>query len=479
MSAPPRTAALPAARRTVPAPLPVPAAADRGRPRRSRLLLAAPLLLLAWGVPRLAQAVTPVPAPAAAYGLLAIGLSAAMMVLAYRRYDDPAETVMRRRTADAAAFPALPERPSVSFLLAVKDERDRVEACVRSMAASTWPDLEIVVVDDGSTDGTGDILRRLARELPVRLVTLERNMGKKHALVRGVAHAGGQVIAFTDSDCVLAPDALARCVAALRRHPELGAVSGHARALNVGRSRLARLQDVWYEGQFRIAKAAESAFGAVTCVSGPLAVFRREAIEDHLPAWAGDRFLGAEFRFATDRQLTGWVIGQRWRRTAARPRPAAAAHAARPWRTAYCRSAWVWTAVPETPRAFLRQQVRWKKSFLRNLVFTGGFMWRLGAVPALLYYGHAVLVLASPFMVAAHLLWWPVQGLWVLTALYLAGVLVKGLAWGLAYRLDHPGCPHWRLRPLMSLLSATALAWLLPYALLTIRRGVWTRGVAR
>ncbi len=46
------------------------------------------------------------------------------------------------------------------------------------------------------------------------------------------------------------------------------------------------------------------------CVSGPLAVFRRDAIYNYLPAWAKDRFAGAEFRFATDRQLTGYVLGQ-------------------------------------------------------------------------------------------------------------------------------------------------------------------------
>jgi len=51
-------------------------------------------------------------------------------------------------------------------------------------------------------------------------------------------------------------------------------------------------------------------FGSVSCVSGPLAGFRREAIWNYFPAWAADSFLGREFRFATDRQLTGYVLGQ-------------------------------------------------------------------------------------------------------------------------------------------------------------------------
>ncbi|CAM5390529.1 UDP-N-acetyl-D-mannosamine dehydrogenase [Streptomyces tendae] len=66
----------------------------------------------------------------------------------------------------------------------------------------------------------------------------------------------------------------------------------------------------------------------------------------------------------------------------------------------------------------------------------------------------------------------------LLTLLYLGGVVLKGCVWGLAYRIDHPGDRAWRCRPLISLLSCCVLAWLLPYALLTLRRGVWSRSAA-
>ncbi len=410
-----------------------------------------------------------------------LATTVAVLHLAYGRYRDPATGTLPRRPRRLDRFPPLPERPRVSFLLAVKDERDGIEDCVRSMAASDYPALQIVVVDDASTDGTDEVLRRLAGELPIRVLHLERNVGKKRALVRAAEHADGAVFAFTDSDCVLAPDALRRCVAALVRHPELGAVSGHARVRNADAGLLTRMQDVWYEGQFRIAKAAESAVGSVTCVSGPLAVFRRDAVYNYLPAWADDRFLGGEFRFATDRQLTGYVLGQfrHGARLKRRHRDTrfvrATPYPELPWRVGYVESARVLTTAPARLRPFLRQQVRWKKSFLRNLCFTGGFMWRRGPGAAALFYGHALLVLAAPAMVVRHLLWAPLAGLWLLTALYLSGIVAKGLLWGLAYRLDHPGCPGWRYRPLMSLLSATLLSWLLPYALVTIRRGVWSR----
>ncbi|WP_407927424.1 glycosyltransferase family 2 protein [Kitasatospora setae] len=434
------------------------------------------LLILAREAPRLPQSPLIL-----GYGFVVLAGTIAMLYISYSKYDDPAVRELRRRPRRLGDFPPLPAVPRVSFLLAVKDEEECIEDCVRSMAASAYPDLQIVVVDDLSEDGTRAVLRRLEAELGITVLYLEKNLGKKHALVRACEIADGDVIAFTDSDCILAPDALRRCVDALVRHPELGAVSGHCRALNAPVSVFTRAQDVWYEGQFRVAKAAEAVFGSVACVSGPLAVFRRDAIYNYLPAWAGDRFMGAPFRFATDRQLTGYVLGQKWkgralkRQYADSPFVTAANYPERKWRIGYVQSARVWTNVPARFRPFMKQQIRWKKSFIRNMCFTGTFMWRRGLGPAALYYGHALWVVAAPVMAFRHLLWAPLHGAGFLTLLYLGGVVLKGLVWGLAFKIDNPGDTRWRYRPVMSLLSSVLLAWLLPYSIATIRRGVWSR----
>ncbi|OZG29145.1 glycosyl transferase [Williamsia sp. 1138] len=416
------------------------------------------------------------------YGFAVLSSTIYAFVLAYARYEDPAESRHSNHVAPLS-FPPLPAVPTVSFLVAIKDERDVIERCVRSMVESDYPGLEVIVVDDASTDGTTEILRHLTTELNFTLIELERNVGKKNALVRGAEVATGEVIAFTDSDCVLAPDALRRCVAALVSEADLGAVSGHARALNADSTLLTKIQDTWYEGSFRVVKAAEASLGSVTCVSGPLAVFRRDAIWNYLPAWANDRFLGGEFKFATDRQLTGYVLGQKWRGRALKEQypeshfVAAIDYPERKWRVGYVRSAKVWTVVPESPRAFFKQQVRWKKSFIRNLCFSGTFMWRRGLQPSVLYYGHAVWVAAAPLMAIRHMIWAPVNGLWLLTALYLGGIFIKGCAWAVAFAVDNPNSTRWRYRPLMGLISTLCLSWLLPYSLLTIRRNIWSRSL--
>ena len=450
----------------------------RGVRRSLTLLCLLPLIIiLALQAPKLVR--SPL---IAGYGFLVLFVTILLLYVAYMHYEDPSAGVLSRRPRNLADFPALPPEPLVSFLVAVKDEVDEIEMCVRSIVDSDYSNLEVIVVDDGSTDGTAELLAELAHELGITVLACERNVGKKNALVLAAEYAAGEVIAFSDSDCHLASDALRRCVAALVRHPELGAVSGHARASNADESIFTRTQDVWYEGQFRVAKAAEAVFGTVTCVSGPLAVFRRDAIYNYLPAWAGDRFLGGEFRFATDRQLTGYVLCQPWvgrklkRQHADSPFVTDEDFPERAWRVGYVESAKVWTTVPAAIGPFFKQQIRWKKSFIRNLFFTGKYMWRRGLGPSLLYYGHALWVVLAPIMAVRHLVWAPLHGLWFLTMLYLCGVLMKGTAWGIAFKIDNRSSVRWRYRPLMSLVSSLFLAWLLPYSLLTIRRGVWARG---
>ena len=164
-------------------------------------------------------------------------------------------------------------------------------------------------MDDASTDNTVRVLRELSERYPIRLIELPVNQGKKGALAAGLLESRGSVIAFADSDTVWERAALQVAVPIFEADPEVGAVSGHCRALNRAASFLTKVQDTWYEGQFSVRKAFESVFGAVTCVSGPLAFFRRDAIYNFMPAWQADKFLGQEFRFATDRTLTAYVLG--------------------------------------------------------------------------------------------------------------------------------------------------------------------------
>jgi hypothetical protein len=114
-------------------------------------------------------------------------------------------------------------RPSVTAVVPCRNEARSVEAAMRSLLAQDHPDLEVLAVDDRSTDGTGVLLDRLASADP-RLTVLHVEhlpagwLGKNHACHLGAARSRGEWLLFTDGDVLFAPDALSRALAAAGRH---------------------------------------------------------------------------------------------------------------------------------------------------------------------------------------------------------------------------------------------------------------------
>jgi hypothetical protein len=129
-----------------------------------------------------------------------------------------------------AKLPALPARrpaaprADVTVVMAVRDDVAHVEAAVRHLLAQQHVDLRLVVVDDRSSDGTGDVLARLAAAEPrLRVVTVHELppgwLGKSHALHVGTADVASRWLLFTDGDAHLAADTLARAIDAAEQAP--------------------------------------------------------------------------------------------------------------------------------------------------------------------------------------------------------------------------------------------------------------------
>jgi cellulose synthase/poly-beta-1,6-N-acetylglucosamine synthase-like glycosyltransferase len=416
-----------------------------------------------------------------AYGIAVTTVILLTMTVSFAWYRDPALVARIEHPELDPDTELSSDWPLVSCVVAVHNEEELVRHCIASMAAQTYPHAEIIVVDDASTDNTPTVLRQLAQEYPVTLIELPGNMGKKRALSVGLLQAHGSIVAFADSDSVWAPNAVELAVPIFLADEDVGAVSGHCRALNGDANLLTKIQDSWYEGQFSVRKAFESVFGAVTCVSGPLAIFRLSAIYNYMPAWGADSFLGQEFRFATDRTLTAYVLGGSYLGPRVLPRHSTSPFAQpefpiRDWKVLYSKSTRAWTNVPSTFRGMVRQQIRWKKSFIRNAFVTGRFYWRRPLLPALFYYVHVAFVVAGPFVAARHLIYMPLRGDPMSMILYLAGITLIGLSFGLAFRYENPGSRRWLYRPGMSLLSTIVFSWLIFYSAATIKRMTWFRG---
>jgi cellulose synthase/poly-beta-1,6-N-acetylglucosamine synthase-like glycosyltransferase len=115
--------------------------------------------------------------------------------------------------------PVLPSPPPrVSIIVAARNEELNLEAALASLLAQDYPDVELTVVDDRSSDATPEILMRMqARDARLRVVRIDHLpggwLGKNHALDRGAAAASGDILIFADADIVMRPDSVRRAVA--------------------------------------------------------------------------------------------------------------------------------------------------------------------------------------------------------------------------------------------------------------------------
>ena len=118
------------------------------------------------------------------------------------------EVRKRRRLRRLAASPF---QGGVSVIVPAYNEERTLRACVESILASTYPDLEVIVVNDGSTDGTDRCIEDLIAGARIRYIRQE-NGGKARALNTGIAASRGEVIVFTDADCVFYPETVGQMV---------------------------------------------------------------------------------------------------------------------------------------------------------------------------------------------------------------------------------------------------------------------------
>jgi hyaluronan synthase len=348
-------------------------------------------------------------------------------------------------------------RPRVAIVMPAFNEEEAVAQSLRSLLRLRYPaeHLEIVAVNDGSTDGTIDELRTVEQEAAgrVRVIDFDSNRGKRAAMAAGIRATDAEIIAFVDSDSVVEPDALTEIVQPFG-DAKVGAVCGHARVLNARDGWITKMQAVRYFVAFRVIKAAESIFGAVTCCSGCFSAYRRAAVAPRLDHWEHQRFLGNQTTFGDDRSLTNCVL--------------------RNWKVRYQSTAVSHTIVPDNYRKFMRQQLRWKRSWTRESLIVGSFIWRKNPLAALATYVGTLLPLIAPLVAVRSLVWHPVIAGAGAPLVYLAGLYAMALVYGLYYALSHPrydGLWFWGVA--FSFFYIAFLLWQTYYAVATSRRTGW------
>lgn len=378
------------------------------------------------------------------------------------------------------------ENDLVTVIIPVYNQKDMIGPVINAIYESTYKNIEVVAVNDGSRDGTKEVLDRLAEKYPMLKVIHKKNEGKRKAIASGFYNSKGDFIIFIDSDSIVDASAIEEILKAFKGDPRIGAVVGHAKVWNASKNALTKCQDVWYDNSFNVRKSAESYFGSVLCCSGCLSGYRREAISNYLPFWTQ-----ARLPIADDREMTTFVIAPRRGKELMMPGTQTmmkwmaryddaedrglTGQALLDWKAVYVPTAIVYTEVPERMKVFLKQQKRWKKGTLRVNFFVSGFFWRRHPVMSfLIFYMEFMHTFINPILIATAFLYEPlVLGNYWVPLFIFSGIMMTGLAQGADYKFRDPTTKHWYYKPVENMLAAFVLCWLLFPAIWSLRKNDW------
>jgi hyaluronan synthase len=422
-----------------------------------------------------------------------------ILTLAWLRYRDP-----YHKAKDTDLSNVKP--PLISIVVPVKNEEDNIRNCVMSCVNQSYKNKEVIIVDDASTDTTPKILDQIRAEVGsenIRILHLSKSVGKKRAIEAASEIAKGEIYAFMDSDCDMEGDAVEKAAKVFMSDRLIGALTaqGKVRGAHTGNI-LLKMQQVYIDGSYRVIKGAESSFNSLTCCSGSLSFYKRAAVQDFIHEWAHDRFLGVDFKFCTDRRMTARVLGSKVVLNENNLHKEEKSHQKIPilqtgnddldmmksssdadmddsdtskpnWNVLFSSSIRVNIGVPNTVQALVKQQIRWKKSFLRSLSSTGGIYWKRPFYAAMLYYVQTGMKFIRPFILLHAVVMLPLAGDIVSPILWLSGIMFTGMIYGVDFRLRNPGDKLWLYRPLFTFLTTFVYTWLLIWAGITIRKQSW------
>ncbi|MDC9821698.1 poly-beta-1,6-N-acetyl-D-glucosamine synthase [Pectobacterium polonicum] len=258
-------------------------------------------------------------------------------------------------------------RPLVSILIPCYNEGPNVCETIEAALAQHYTHIEVIAVNDGSNDDTGEVLDRLADQYDkLRVIHLAHNQGKALALQTACAAAQSDLLVCIDGDALLDPNAVAYLVNPLINNPRVGAVTGNPR-IRTRSTLVGRIQVGEFSSIIGLIKRTQRVYGKVFTVSGVVAAFRRSALAE-VGYWSTD-MITEDIDISWKLQLRHWTIFFE-------PR-------------ALC-----WILMPEKLSGLWKQRLRWAQGgaevFLKN--FRHLWSWRYRRMwPLFLEYSISIL----------------------------------------------------------------------------------------
>lgn len=277
------------------------------------------------------------------YGILAV-----LYVVLQLSFAGKENHVQNQKLADMLSKGETSDWTS-SIIVPVYNEDPKVLTKCLSSLVRQKGDIEVIVVDDGSSNI--EVLQPVYNQFNqfpnVQVILREENQGKRHVQKIGFDLAQGEIIVTVDSDTILEDEYAVSKLLFRFNEDRVGAVTGDVRVENSKINWITRMTKHRYWFAFFQERAAQSLFGMVLCCSGPFTAYRKDLIDQVKDKYINEKFMGVLCTFGDDRHLTNLILQLKRKAVFA------------PYATAY-------TYVPDTFHGFVKQQVRWSKSFFRE-----------------------------------------------------------------------------------------------------------------
>ena len=356
--------------------------------------------------------------------------------------------------------------PGVTVIIPCFNEEKWIQHTILGCINQDYPidKLEVIVVDDCSNDHSVEKIQEMVEKLRqsdgdrsmyhiedrLHYFVQPVNKGKREAMAVGAHMAKHELLVFVDSDSFLDPYAVRNIVQPFK-DKKMGGVSGRTDVANTYTNALTKMQAVRYYIAFRIMKAAEGYFDAVTCLSGPLSCYRKDLVLKYCDDWLNQKFLGQRATFGDDRSMTNFIL--------------------RHHRTTYQDTAVCMTIVPNNYKMFLRQQMRWKRSWLRESIIAARYMWKKEPFMSLNFYMGLLVSIAAPIIVLYNLIYIPIMHR-VFPLAFLVGMLMMALLMSMA-QLFLRRSTTWIFGVWFCLYYEAVLLWQMPVAWFTFWKSTW------
>lgn len=244
-------------------------------------------------------------------------------------------------------------QPTVSILLPCFNEGAAVYDTIKSLKRSRYPEdkLEIIVTDDCSVDDSWDHILRAKEDFGhVTAIRNEQNLGKTKTILNAMNASQADIVMVVDSDTVLHPNCI-REVMSCFAEPNMGVVGVPASVKNPNDNALTAYQTSVYFSGFRVYRAPHAAVKQVGCIGGYALAIRRHIFQSIQEELEARRFLGCIVNDGEDRMITHLVLLQGWD-------------------TYQDSEAKCWTGVPNKYDKYWAQQIRWRRTFVRDFIWT-------------------------------------------------------------------------------------------------------------